>query len=246
MTIKVAVVGATGRMGKLALDLIDGAQDLSLHAALDSKSELSEALGADVIFEVTRLEFSEQVANFVVENGMKLVVGTSGWSANKLAALENRIDQATSNGLAAGVVVVPNFSVGSMLGSKFAAMAAKFFDSIEIVEAHHAGKIDSPSGTAVRTAEMIAEARAGLTQPLLPGVGQVARGEVVAGVPIHSLRLAGVSAKQDVHFGGDSEVLTISHEVSSVASYGKGILASLRFASSATGLTVGLASVLGV
>ena len=246
MTIKVAVVGATGRMGKLALDLIDGAQDLSLHAALDSKSELTEALGADVIFEVTRLEFSEQVANFAVENGMKLVVGTSGWSANKLAALENRIDQANSNGLAAGVVVVPNFSVGSMLGSKFAAMAAKFFDSIEIVEAHHAGKIDSPSGTAVRTAEMIAEARAGLTQPLLPGVGQVARGEVVAGVPIHSLRLAGVSAKQDVHFGGDSEVLTISHEVSSVASYGKGILASLRFASSATGLTVGLASVLGV
>lgn len=246
MTIKVAVVGATGRMGKLALDLIDGAQDLSLHAALDSKSELTEALGADVIFEVTRLEVSEQVANFAVDNGIKLVVGTSGWSSSKLAALENRLDQANRAGLAAGVVVVPNFSVGSMLGSKFAAMAAKFFDSIEIVEAHHAGKIDSPSGTAVRTAEMIAEARAGMAQPLLPGMGQIARGEVVAGVPIHSLRLAGVSAKQDVHFGGDSEVLTISHEVSSVTSYGKGILASLRFASSATGLTVGLASVLGV
>ena len=246
MTIKVAVVGATGRMGKLALDLIDGAQDLSLHAALDSKSELTEAVGADVIFEVTRLEVSEQVANFAIANGMKLVVGTSGWSANKLAALENRLTEANQSGLGSAIVVVPNFSVGSMLGSKFAAMAAKYFDSIEIVEAHHAGKIDSPSGTAVRTAEMIAEARAGMTQPLLPGVGQIARGEVVAGVPIHSLRLAGVSAKQDVHFGGDSEVLTISHEVSSVASYGKGILASLRFASSATGLTVGLASVLGV
>lgn len=246
MTIKVAVVGATGRMGKLALDLIDGAQDLTLHAALDSKSELTDALGADVIFEVTRLEVSEKVADFAIANGMKLVVGTSGWSANKLAVLENDTTKANQAGAAAAVVVVPNFSVGSMLGSKFAAMAAKFFDSIEIVEAHHAGKIDSPSGTAVRTAEMIAEARSGMTQPLIPGVGQIARGDVVAGVPIHSLRLAGVSAKQDVHFGGDSEVLTISHEVSSVASYGKGILAAIRFAATANGLTVGLASVLGV
>ena len=146
----------------------------------------------------------------------------------------------------AAVVVIPNFSIGSMLASSFAAQAAKFFDSIEIVEAHHAGKIDSPSGTAVRTAEMIAEARAGLTQPLIPGVGQTARGEVVAGVPIHSLRLAGVSAKQDVHFGGNSEVLTISHEVSSVASYGHGIQLSLRVAAQAQGLMVGLQSVVDV
>ena len=246
MTIKVAVVGATGRMGKLALELIDAAQDLTLHAALDSKSELTDALGADVLFEVTRLEVSEQVVDFAIANGLKVVVGTSGWGANKLAAVEAKVAAANANGAAAAVVVVPNFSIGSMLGSKFAAMAAKFFDSIEIVEAHHAGKIDSPSGTAVRTAEMIAEARAGLTQPLIPGVGQTARGEVVAGVPIHSLRLAGVSAKQDVHFGGDSEVLTISHEVSSVRSYSQGILASIRFASQGSGLTVGLSQVLGV
>ena len=246
MTIKVAVVGATGRMGKLALELIDAAQDLTLHAALDSKSELTDALGADVLFEVTRLEVSEQVVDFAIANGLKVVVGTSGWGANKLAAVEAKVAAANANGVEAAVVVVPNFSIGSMLGSKFAAMAAKFFDSVEIVEAHHAGKIDSPSGTAVRTAEMIAEARAGLTQPLIPGVGQTARGEVVAGVPIHSLRLAGVSAKQDVHFGGDSEVLTISHEVSSVRSYSQGILASIRFASQGSGLTVGLAQVLGV
>ena len=246
MTIKVAVVGATGRMGKLALELIDAAQDLTLHAALDSKSELTDALGADVLFEVTRLEVSEKVVDFAIANGLKVVVGTSGWGANKLAAVEAKVAAANANRVAAAVVVVPNFSIGSMLGSKFAAMAAKFFESIEIVEAHHAGKIDSPSGTAVRTAEMIAEARAGLTQPLIPGVGQTARGEVVAGVPIHSLRLAGVSAKQDVHFGGDSEVLTISHEVSSVRSYSQGILASIRFANQGSGLTVGLAQVLGV
>ena len=241
MSIKVAVIGATGRMGKLALDLIEAAQDLSLHAALDSKSELAEALGADVLFEVTRLEVSQEVAKFAAANGMKLVIGTSGWSANNLAVLEKSLA-----GTEAGIVVVPNFSIGSMLGSKFAAMAAKFFDSIEIVEAHHAGKIDSPSGTAVRTAEMIAEARKGLVQPLIPGVGQTARGDVVAGVPIHSIRLAGVSAKQNVMFGGESEVLTISHEVSSVKSYGQGILASIRYAANATGLTVGLADVLGV
>jgi len=239
MTIKVAVVGATGRMGKLALDLIHGSEHLALHAALDSKSELSELIGADVVFEVTRLEVSERVAQFCIDNGLKLVIGTSGWSSQKLASIEAKL---RANQTAA-VVVVPNFSIGSMLASSFAAQAAKFFDSIEIVEAHHAGKIDSPSGTAVRTAEMIAEARAGLTQPLIPGVGQPARGEVVAGVPIHSLRLAGVSAKQDVHLGGNSEVLTISHEVSSINAYSHGIVLCLRVAAAAQGLMVGLQSV---
>jgi 4-hydroxy-tetrahydrodipicolinate reductase len=240
VTIKVAVVGATGRMGKLVLDLIDASQHTSLHAALDSKSELSEVLGADVVFEVTRLEVSEQVVDYCVANGLKVVVGTSGWSAQKLAALEGKLAASPS----AAVLVIPNFSIGSMLASSFAAQAAKFFDSIEIVEAHHAGKIDSPSGTAVRTAEMIHEARKGMTQPLIAGVGQTARGEVVAGVPIHSLRLAGVSAKQDIHFGGTSEVLTISHEVSSINSYSHGIMASIQVAAKASGLLVGLQSVI--
>lgn len=240
MTIKVAVVGATGRMGKLVLDLIDASQHTSLHAALDSKSEPSDVLGADVVFEVTRLEVSEQVVDYCVANGLKVVVGTSGWSAQKLAALEGKLAASPS----AAVLVIPNFSIGSMLASSFAAQAAKFFDSIEIVEAHHAGKIDSPSGTAVRTAEMIHEARKGMTQPLIAGVGQTARGEVVAGVPIHSLRLAGVSAKQDIHFGGTSEVLTISHEVSSINSYSHGIMASIQVAAKATGLLVGLQSII--
>lgn len=240
MTIKVAVVGATGRMGKLVLDLIDASQHTRLHAALDSKSELSDVLGADVVFEVTRLEVSEQVVDYCVANGLKVVVGTSGWSAQKLAALEGKLAASPS----AAVLVIPNFSIGSMLASSFAAQAAKFFDSIEIVEAHHAGKIDSPSGTAVRTAEMIHEARKGMTQPLIAGVGQTARGEVVAGVPIHSLRLAGVSAKQDIHFGGTSEVLTISHEVSSINSYAHGIMASIQVAAKASGLLIGLQSVI--
>lgn len=244
MTIKVAVVGATGRMGKLALDLIDAAQDLSLHAALDSKSELKSVLGADVVFEVTRLEVSQSVVDYCIENSLNIVVGTSGWSAANLAAIEKKLAQL---GNQSAVSVIPNFSVGSMLATKFAAEAAKHFDSIEIIEAHHAGKIDSPSGTAVRTAELIADAltAAGKSPALVPGVGQPARGQIVAGIPIHSLRLNGVSAKQDVVLGATAEVLTISHEVSSVASYAAGILAVIRHASRAKGLTVGLQAVLG-
>ena len=233
MTKKIAVVGATGRMGKLALELIDDAQDLSVFAALDSRSELNAAIGADAIFDVTRLDVSEGVVAFAQANSIPVVVGTSGWSAGKLATLDAK---------GSAVVVIPNFSVGSMLATRFAAEAAKFFDSIEIVEAHHAGKVDSPSGTAVRTAELIADSR-GHT-PLVPGVGQEARGQVVAGVPVHSLRLEGISAKQSVLLSGESELLTISHETSSVVAYSAGILASIRFALNTTGVHIGLESVL--
>lgn len=239
MSIKVAVVGASGRMGKLALELIEASQDMHLHAALDSKSELSEAIGADVIFEVTKMDVSERVVDFAIENDIKIVVGTSGWSAAKIEELANKLKSKTK----AGVAIVPNFSIGSMLASSFAAQAAKYFHSIEIIEAHHPGKIDSPSGTAIRTAEMIAESRSGMTQPLIPGAGQEARGQVVGGVPIHSLRLAGVSAMQEVNLGGDSELLRISHEVSSIAAYSHGILLSLRTGVKNSGLLVGLQSV---
>ena len=236
MTIKVSVVGATGRMGKLALDLINSAQDLSLHSSLNSRSSLDELLGADVVFDVTKLEVSQQVVEHCVENGLPVVVGTSGWSAAKLAELDSAVTKANST-----AVIVPNFSIGSMLATRFAAEAAKHFSTIEIVEAHHAHKVDSPSGTAIRTAELISAARGEL--PLVTGVGQSARGEIVAGIPIHSLRLSGVSAKQEVILGGDSEVLTIAHEVSSVVSYSAGILAAIRFAAGNKGLFVGLDAV---
>lgn len=238
MSIKVSVIGATGRMGKLALDVIHGAPDLELHSALDSKSELSQALGADVIFEATKLDVSREVVSFAIVNKLSILVATSGWSDADRSALKSE----------SGVVFVPNFSVGSVLGSIFAALAAKHFDSIEIIETHHAGKIDSPSGTAIRTAELISESRAeaNLTQTLIPGIGQEARGEIVAGIPIHSLRLAGVSAKQEVVLGGASEMLTITHEVGSVQAYALGILHSIRFAAESKGLTVGLDKVLGI
>jgi len=239
MTIKVSVIGATGRMGKLALEVIQGAQDLELHSALDSKSELASAIGADVIFEATKLEVSQDIVAFAVEHKISILVATSGWSE----ALHSGLSVSES-----AVVIVPNFSVGSALATKFAALAAKHFDSIEIVETHHAGKVDSPSGTAIRTAELISSSRkdAGLTQLRNPGVGQEARGQVVAGVPVHSIRLDGVSAKQEILLTGASEVLNISHEVSSVQAYSQGILHSIRFAAINPGLTIGLDKVLGI
>lgn len=241
MGIRVAVVGATGRMGKLAVELVDAAQDLELHATLDSKSELSEVIGADVIFEATNLEASKSVLDFAISKEISLVIATSGWT-------ENNILSATSGCENSSVVLIPNFSVGSVLGSKFAAEAAKYFDSIEIIETHHAGKKDSPSGTATRTAEMIAASRkeSGKDAGLVPGVGQEARGQVVSGIQIHSLRLESASAKQEVLLAGDQELLTISHVATSVQAYAKGILHAIRFANSSKGLTVGLDKVLGI
>lgn len=239
--IAVAVLG-TGRMGKLAQELIDQDANLKLHAALNSNSKPEQMLGADVVLDFTLPDVSPKLVEYAIEHDMKIVVGTSGWSESKLQLLEAKLKQHPK----AAAIVVPNFSVGSMLIQHFSSLAAKYFDSIEIVEAHHAGKVDSPSGTAVRTAELIAGARKGLPQPLIPGVDQVARGEVVSGVPIHSLRLQGVSAKQDVHFGSDSELTTLSHEVISHRAYAKGILLSIDFARNNTGLHVGLDKVVGL
>ncbi len=238
MTIKVSVVGASGRMGALALSLIDAASDLSLHSALDSKSDLSEINGADVVFDVTRLDVSTAVVDAAVSAGIPVVVGTSGWSEGKLSQLAPVVAKVSGT-----VVVIPNFSIGSMLASKFAAEAAKHFSNIEIVETHHAGKVDSPSGTAIRTAELISKNRK--EQPLIVGADQEARGEVVAGVPIHSLRLQGVSAKQEVLLSGSAELLTIAHETSGVNAYAHGVLAAIRFAAKKpVGVHVGLDSVL--
>lgn len=239
--IAVAVLG-TGRMGKLAQELIDQDANLKLHAALNSNSKLEQMLGADVVLDFTLPDASPRLVEYAIEHDMKIVVGTSGWSESKLQQLESKLQNHPSS----AAIVIPNFSVGSMLIQHFSSIAAKYFDSIEIVEAHHAGKVDSPSGTAVRTAELISSARKGMPQPLIPGVEQSARGEVVAGVPIHSLRLQGVSAKQDVHFGSDSELTTLSHEVISHRAYAKGILLSIEFALKNTGLHVGLDKVVGL
>lgn len=234
----VSIVGASGRMGTLAKSLVDSSADLKLHSLLGSKSNLEEMLGADVVLDFTLPDVSPKIAEFAISNNLKLVVGTSGWNQAKMSVLEKQL----SSNPASAVLIVPNFSVGSMLLQRFAQQAAKFFDSIEIVEAHHAGKVDSPSGTAVRTAELISKARG--HEHLVPGVGQQARGEMVSGIPVHSLRLQGVSAKQVVIFGGNSEILTLSHDVSSHTAYSHGILLAIKAVRNLKGLHVGLESII--
>lgn len=237
MTLSVAVVGATGRMGRLAIELIDSSADLHLHSKLDSQSALEKMLGADVVLDLTLPEVSPLVVEYAVSAGLKVVVGTSGWSKAAIDGLTNRVT-ALANGSA--VIIVPNFSIGSTLAQQFARQAAKFYESIEIIEQHHAGKLDSPSGTAVRTAELIHEGRKGLTQPLIPGIEQPARGQVVAGVPIHSLRMHGVSASQETIFGGQDEQLVLRHVVTSTKAYQQGMYLALSNSQALKSVSVGL------
>ncbi|MCU1470515.1 MAG: dihydrodipicolinate reductase [Glaciihabitans sp.] len=236
MTITVAVVGATGKMGQLASRLIEAADDLELVAALNSSSPLSAMDGVDVVLDVTVPAVSRGVVEYAVAHGINVLVGTSGWSSERIAGVERLIGADSE----VGVIFVPNFSIGSVLATSFAVMAARFYDSIEIVEAHHASKLDSPSGTAVRTAELIGNARASIGPVIAPHADQRARGQQVSSVPIHSMRMQGVVAKQDVLFGGNGEVLTLSHETLSPSSYEMGILLGLRAAATARGITVGL------
>lgn len=247
MTIRVAVVGASGKLGSVAVDLIEKAPDLELVAALGSRSDLSEMLGtddapSDIVLDVTLPAVSPTIVDFALDAGRNVVVGTSGWSAARLAPLKARLRDEPD----AGVVVVPNFSLGSALGTAFAAAAAKYFDSIEIIEAHAATKIDSPSGTAVRTAELIAEARSEQGPVAAPHTDQRARGQQVASVPVHSLRMSGLVARQSVILGGEGETLTITHDTTDSRAYAAGILHALRAAPDARGLTVGLDKLLGL
>jgi 4-hydroxy-tetrahydrodipicolinate reductase len=242
MAARVAVVGAHGRMGRLVTRVVESAGDLEIHALVGSRDSLDLVVGADVVVDVTVAPVSQAVVERAIAEGIPVVVGTSGWSRERIAALAPLL----AGEAPSGVLIVPNFSIGSVLASSFAARAARFFDSIEIVEAHHSGKVDSPSGTAVRTAELIGEARAATGPVSAPHVDQRARGQQVWSVPVHSLRMAGVVAKQDVIFGGTGETLTIAHETLSSDSYEAGILVALRAAPELAGVVVGLDTLMGL
>lgn len=236
MTTSVAIAGATGRMGQLATRLIEASDEFELVASLDSSSDLSALGGADVVLDVTVPAVSQSVVEYAVAQGSNVLVGTSGWTSERIAAL----DRSLAENVGVGVIIVPNFSLGSVLATAFSALAAPFFDSIEIVEAHHASKVDSPSGTAIRTAELMGLARGDRGPVVAPHVDQRARGQQVSSIPIHSMRLQGVLARQEVVFGGTGELLTITHDTISATSYEAGLMLGLRAARSAVGLTVGL------
>ncbi len=240
MTTKVAVVGATGKLGRVVTAIVEESEEYELAAALDSRSELSEMLAGDVVVDATVPGVSQGVVEFALAHGRNVLIGTSGWSNERITALRRTLGDAPET----GVVVIPNFSLGSVLATSFAALAARFFDSIEVIEAHSASKVDSPSGTAVRTAELMQAARAAQGPVSAPHSDQRARGQQVASIPVHSLRLNGIVAKQDVVFGGTGEVLTISHETISSTAYESGIRVALAAAVSARGVIVGLDQVL--
>jgi 4-hydroxy-tetrahydrodipicolinate reductase len=247
MSISVAVVGATGRLGRRIADVVDELDGYELLARLGSDAAAHEPgadpfAGAEVVVDVTVPALSPAIVENALAAGANVLVGTSGWSADRLAKLRASLDARPEQ----GVFVVPNFSIGSVIGTHLATIAAPWFPSVEIIEAHHAGKIDSPSGTAVRTAELIADARKDIGPVDAPHVDQRARGQQVASVPVHSLRLPGVKAQQDVILSGPGETLTIRHDTTDDASYAPGVRAALAAVPTMRGLTVGLGSVLGI
>jgi len=227
-------------MGRLIAELIEATPGFETVAALGSSDPLEAMLPADVVVDVTVQPASQAVVDFAVEHGKSVLVGTSGWTAERIAALSTRVAAEAEGVPDLSVIFVPNFSIGSVLATSLAASASRFFESIEIIEAHHAGKVDSPSGTAVRTAELIGKARAELGPVVAPHTDQRARGQQVASIPVHSLRLQGVVAKQDVILGGTGETLTISHETLSPTAYSAGIVIALKALPGSRGVIVGL------
>ncbi len=245
MSFTVAVVGASGRLGAVIARVVDALPEAELVAALTSADPIDAAYAADLVVDATNPTVSHGIVAGAIEAGRRVLVGTSGWNAERLAGLRTLV--AAHPGSAA--VVIPNFSLGSVLATAFASIAARYYDSAEIVETHHAGKVDSPSGTAVRTAELMAAQRAAADEGpfAAPHADQRARGQEVGSVPIHSLRLAGVIAKQEVVFGGPGELLTITHDTVSTSAYEAGIRAALLRAAIATDeVIVGLDVVLGL
>lgn len=230
----VALAGASGKLGRIIHSVIDETPGFEVTRVLGSASEPAEIAGAELVVDATNIEASEKIVREAIARGIPTLVATSGWSAEKVAEI-------TPLAQAAGVAVVfiPNFSLGSVIGSRIAAQAARFFDFAEVVEAHRDTKIDSPSGTAVRTAELIAAAK---DEPVrAPHAEQPARGELVSGVPVHSLRRPGVVAQQQVVLSGPGESLTIQHDTADPqAAYAPGIRRALEGARDASGVVVGL------
>ena len=237
MSTSVSLIGASGRMGQLTLGLIEKDPTLTLHSALGSGNSLNEAIGADVVIDFTNPEVSERVVDFAIDNNLRLIVGTSGWSKEKIDRVRSKM-----SGTSAAVAIVPNFSIGSVLATKFAAEAAKYFDVIEIIETHNITKVDAPSGTALYTSQAISEARNGV--PAEEQLG-IVTDPVFNGIPIKSVRLPDKHAEQEVTLRAADEVLYLRHEVTSHEVYAQGILLSIHKAMKLSGLSVGMLDLMG-
>lgn len=246
--IRVAVLGARGRMGAEAVRAVEGADDLRIVAAVDAGDRLESVAeaGAEVVVDFTHPDAVMDNLRFAVEHGIHSVVGTSGFGQDKLDTLADWLKPKPE----LGVLIAPNFALGAVLTMKFAQLAAKYYESAEIIELHHNRKADAPSGTAAHTARMVAAARA--EAGVSPGADATtsdpdgARGAVVEDVHVHSVRLLGLVAHQEVLFGAPGETLTIRHDSMDRASFMPGVLLAVRSVRTLPGLTVGLENVLKV
>ena len=240
--IKVGVLGARGRMGAEVVKAVTAAADLELVASLDIGDSLDQLVssGAQVVVDFTTPDSVMANLEFLISKGINAVVGTTGFDDARVTKLKTLV----SANPKVGVLIAPNFAIGAVLMMEFATKAAKYFESAEIIELHHPDKVDAPSGTASRTAELMTQARkeAGLNaMPDATNSGApAARGANVGDIPVHSIRLRGLVAHQEVLLGGLGETLTIRHDSLDRAGFMPGVLLGVRKVISNPGLTFGL------
>lgn len=242
MAIKVAVLGAKGRMGGEVVNAVNASSDMTLVAQLDLGDSLDQlvAAGAEVVVDFTTPDSVMGNLEFLINHGINVVVGTTGFNENRL----KKVASLLANNPKVGVLIAPNFGLGAVLMMEFSKKAARYFESAEIIELHHPTKVDAPSGTSARTAELITEVRLEAGCAPMPDATKSAldgaRGARVGDVPIHSVRLRGLIAHQEVLFGGPGEMLTIRHDSLDRASFMPGVLIGVREIGKHPGLTYGL------
>jgi len=246
--LKVGVLGALGKVGTEVCRAVEEADDTDLVARVDADDSLDDlvAAGAEAVVDFTHPDVVMDNLEFCVRHGIHAVVGTTGFDDDRLTTLRGWLAAAPE----VGVLIAPNFSIGAVLMMRFAAEAARFFESVEVVELHHPDKADAPSGTARRTAELIAAARRAADAGPVPDATSTslagARGAEVDGIHVHSVRSRGLVAHQEVLLGGLGETLTIRHDSMDRASFTPGVLTGLRAIGDHPGLTVGLEHFLGL
>ncbi|WP_045822501.1 4-hydroxy-tetrahydrodipicolinate reductase [Williamsia herbipolensis] len=240
--IRVGVFGSGGKVGQAIVDAVEAADDLTFTVGVDKDDDRSSLVdsGTQVVVDFTHPSVVMDNLEFLIGNGIHAVVGTTGFDDDRLAQVRGWLDDAPG----VGVLIAPNFAIGAVLSMRFAAAAARFYDSVEVIELHHPHKADAPSGTAYRTARLIAEARADAGAAPMPDATSTAldgaRGADVDGVRVHSVRLAGLVAHQEVLLGTEGETLTIRHDSLDRTSFAPGVLLGVRQIGNRPGLTVGL------
>lgn len=242
VTMRVGVLGARGKVGSVVCRAVEDTDDLDLVAAIDAEDSLDQLTeaGVEAVVDFTHPSVVMDNLRFCIDHGIHAVVGTTGFDEARLGELADRLGEHPGS----GVLIAPNFSIGALLMMRFAAEAAPYFDSVEVVELHHPDKADAPSGTARRTAELIAAARREAGSPPMPDATSTgldgARGADVDGVRVHGLRVRGLVAHQEVLLGMAGETLTIRHDSLDRVSFNAGVLTGLRAIADRPGLTVGL------